>query len=99
MALKVNPRLLLILAPRHPNRGDEIAQMLQSDRWRYNRRTAGELPDPEANVYLADTMGELGPVVSRRARSAWSAVRCNPSEDTTRSSPRRWAPPSCTGPT
>jgi hypothetical protein len=60
MALKVNPRLLLILAPRHPNRGDEIAQMLQSDRWRYNRRTAGELPEAEANVYLADTMGELG---------------------------------------
>jgi 3-deoxy-D-manno-octulosonic-acid transferase len=60
MALKVNPRLLLILAPRHPNRGDEIAQMLQADRWRYNRRTAGELPEAEANVYLADTMGELG---------------------------------------
>ena len=60
MALKVNPRLLLILAPRHPNRGDEITQMLQADRWRYNRRTAGELPEAEANVYLADTMGELG---------------------------------------
>jgi 3-deoxy-D-manno-octulosonic-acid transferase len=60
LALKVNPRLLLILAPRHPNRGDEIAQMLQSDRWRFNRRTAGEMPDAEANVYLADTMGELG---------------------------------------
>jgi hypothetical protein len=34
--------------------------MLQSDRWRFNRRTAGEMPDAEANVYLADTMGELG---------------------------------------
>jgi hypothetical protein len=34
--------------------------MLQADRWRYNRRTAGELPEAEANVYLADTMGELG---------------------------------------
>jgi 3-deoxy-D-manno-octulosonic-acid transferase len=60
LALKVNPRLLLILAPRHPNRGDEIAQMLQADHWRFNRRTAGELPDAEAQVYLADTMGELG---------------------------------------
>lgn len=60
IALKVNPRLLLILAPRHPQRGDEIAQMLQSDRWQFNRRTAGELPEAEAQVYLADTMGELG---------------------------------------
>lgn len=60
LALKVNPRLLLILAPRHPNRGDDIAHMLQAERWRFNRRTAGEMPDAEANVYLADTMGELG---------------------------------------
>jgi len=60
IALRVNPRLLLILAPRHPNRGDEIAQMLQTERWRFNRRTAGEMPDADAQVYLADTMGELG---------------------------------------
>jgi 3-deoxy-D-manno-octulosonic-acid transferase len=59
-ALKVNPRLLLILVPRHPQRGDEIAQMLQAEGWRFNRRTAGEAPDAEAQVYLADTMGELG---------------------------------------
>lgn len=60
LALKVNPRLLLILVPRHPQRGDEIARLLQHDGWTYNRRTAGELPEPEAHVYLADTMGELG---------------------------------------
>jgi len=60
IALRVNPRLLLILAPRHPNRGDEIAQMLQTERWRFNRRTAGEMPDADAQVYLADTMGEMG---------------------------------------
>jgi 3-deoxy-D-manno-octulosonic-acid transferase len=60
LALKANPRLLLILAPRHPQRGDEIARMLQSEGWRFTRRTAGEDPDPEAQVYLADTLGELG---------------------------------------
>jgi 3-deoxy-D-manno-octulosonic-acid transferase len=59
-AVKANPRLLLVIVPRHPERGDEIAQMIQADGWRFNRRTAGELPDDEANVYLADTMGELG---------------------------------------
>ncbi|MBY6202951.1 3-deoxy-D-manno-octulosonic acid transferase [Maritalea mobilis] len=60
IALKANPRLLLIIVPRHPQRGDEIAQMIQADGWRFNRRTADELPDDEANVYLADTIGELG---------------------------------------
>jgi 3-deoxy-D-manno-octulosonic-acid transferase len=60
LALKVNPRLLLVLVPRHPARGDAIAQMLQSEGWRFNRRTAEEMPDAEAHVYLADTMGELG---------------------------------------
>ncbi|AHM03275.1 3-deoxy-D-manno-octulosonic-acid transferase [Roseibacterium elongatum DSM 19469] len=60
IAVRANPRLLLIIVPRHPERGDEIAQMIQADGWRFNRRTADELPDDEANVYLADTMGELG---------------------------------------
>ncbi len=59
-ALKVNPRLLLIIVPRHPERGDVLAQMLQADHWHFNRRTADELPEAEAQVYLADTMGELG---------------------------------------
>ncbi|MFW5641228.1 MAG: 3-deoxy-D-manno-octulosonic acid transferase [Roseicyclus sp.] len=60
LALKINPRLLLILAPRHPQRGDALAQMLQSEGWRFTRRTEGEGPDAEAQVYLADTLGELG---------------------------------------
>ena len=60
LALKSNPRLLLILAPRHPDRGDSLAEMLQADGWSYARRAAGELPDKETQVYLADTMGELG---------------------------------------
>jgi len=60
LALKSNPRLLLILAPRHPDRGDGLAEMLQSEGWSYARRAAGELPDKDAQVYLADTMGELG---------------------------------------
>lgn len=60
LALKVNPRLLLILAPRHPQRGDEVAEQLQSDAWRFTRRTAGEGPEADAQVYLADTLGELG---------------------------------------
>lgn len=60
LALKTNPRLLLILVPRHPMRGDAIAQMLQSGGWRFNRRTAGEQPADDTQVYLSDTLGELG---------------------------------------
>jgi 3-deoxy-D-manno-octulosonic-acid transferase len=59
-ALRANPRLLLILVPRHAERGDAIAEMLQAQGWAFNRRTAGEGPEPEAQVYLADTMGEMG---------------------------------------
>lgn len=60
LARRSSPRLLLLLVPRHPDRGDEIAAMLQADGWRFTRRAAGEDPDEEAAVYLADTMGELG---------------------------------------
>jgi len=59
-ALRTNPRLILILAPRHADRGDELADLLQGDGWRFNRRSPGEGPEDDAQVYLADTMGELG---------------------------------------
>jgi 3-deoxy-D-manno-octulosonic-acid transferase len=60
LAMRSSPRLLLILVPRHPERGDEIASLLQADNWRFTRRAADEVPTDEANVYLADTLGELG---------------------------------------
>ncbi|NKX45623.1 3-deoxy-D-manno-octulosonic acid transferase [Roseicyclus persicicus] len=60
LAMKTNPRLLLILVPRHPNRGDEIAALLDAGGWAFTRRSIGEGPEAEAPVYLADTMGELG---------------------------------------
>jgi 3-deoxy-D-manno-octulosonic-acid transferase len=49
---------LLVLAPRHPARGDEVAQALEGER--LARRSRGELPTLETDVYLADTLGELG---------------------------------------
>ncbi|MEQ8367152.1 MAG: 3-deoxy-D-manno-octulosonic acid transferase [Roseicyclus sp.] len=59
-ALRTNPRLMLLLVPRHADRGDEIAALLDEGGWNYTRRSAGDGPEPEAQVYLADTMGELG---------------------------------------
>ncbi|MEO0999068.1 MAG: 3-deoxy-D-manno-octulosonic acid transferase [Pseudomonadota bacterium] len=54
------PGLLLILAPRHPERGAEIAATLIAEGWRVARRGAGEVPDAETDIYLADTLGEMG---------------------------------------
>ncbi len=53
-------RLLLILAPRHPERFDDVAELLRKDGWEVARRSKGELPGPDTDVYLADTMGEMG---------------------------------------
>lgn len=49
------PDALLIIAPRHPERGDQIEALAGGMR----RRSRGEGIDGEA-VYLADTLGELG---------------------------------------
>lgn len=60
IAMRTNPRLLLILVPRHPDRGEEIVAHLQEQNWTFTRRSIGETPEAEVPVYLADTMGELG---------------------------------------
>lgn len=48
----------LILAPRHPRRGDEVAAMIAARGLTMARRSRGALPGTEA-VFLADTMGEM----------------------------------------
>jgi 3-deoxy-D-manno-octulosonic-acid transferase len=54
-----HPGLLTIIVPRHPGRGDEIEAMLDKN-FTVRRRGKGELPDRECDVFLADTLGELG---------------------------------------
>lgn len=52
------PDLLTIIAPRHPERGGDIAALCSS---RKNaRRSQDALPDANTAVYIADTIGELG---------------------------------------
>jgi len=58
--LRRHPELLLILAPRHPARGGEVAVALSAEGLRVARRGLGALPTADTDVYLADTMGELG---------------------------------------
>ena len=55
-----HPGLLTIIVPRHPARGDEIAGMLTLRGLQVARRACGEPPTGDTDVYLADTIGELG---------------------------------------
>ena len=57
---RTHHRLLTIIAPRHPARGAAIAAMLQGRGLVVSRRGAGEPIGNSTNIYLADTMGELG---------------------------------------
>ena len=54
------PRPLLIIAPRHPARGKDLAEMLRAQGLRLARRSIGERIAGDTEVYLADTLGELG---------------------------------------
>ncbi|MEM5519896.1 3-deoxy-D-manno-octulosonic acid transferase [Sulfitobacter sp. AS59] len=52
------PDLCLILAPRHPERGDAVEALVTAAGLTCNRRSRGDAPGEQ--VYLADTLGELG---------------------------------------
>ncbi|WP_291295905.1 3-deoxy-D-manno-octulosonic acid transferase [Elioraea sp.] len=66
------PDLLLILAPRHPERGEAVAALAARDGHpaarRAPRRSLGQ--DPSGPVWVADTLGELG-LWYRLARGAF----------------------------
>lgn len=53
-------RLLMILVPRQCADTQAIAERLEDLGWRVARRSAGDEPDIETQVYLADTDGEHG---------------------------------------
>ena len=54
------PELLTILVPRHPERTTAITRLLE-DRWlTTSRRSQGGKISAKVDIYLADTVGELG---------------------------------------
>ena len=59
-ARQAHPMLALILAPRHPSRGDELAAMLRARGLHVAQRSTGEPIGVETDVYLADSLGEMG---------------------------------------
>lgn len=58
--LKDHPDLCLLLVPRHPERGDEVAALVQNAGLNMARRTAQDPITANTQVYLADTLGETG---------------------------------------
>jgi 3-deoxy-D-manno-octulosonic-acid transferase len=54
------PSLLSVIVPRHPNRGEAIAQAMASSGRQVALRSQDELPSAATEIYVADTMGELG---------------------------------------
>jgi 3-deoxy-D-manno-octulosonic-acid transferase len=54
------PGLLTLIAPRHPERGADIAAMAASVGLSVALRSRKELPNRNTDIYVADTVGELG---------------------------------------
>ena len=50
---------LLIIVPRHPERFDEVAALIQASELTMARRSAEDTIHVDTQVYLADSMGEL----------------------------------------
>jgi 3-deoxy-D-manno-octulosonic-acid transferase len=55
-----HPGLLTLVVPRHPQRGEAIATELEGQGLRVARRSHSEPITRLTDIYLADTMGELG---------------------------------------
>ena len=55
------PELLTVIAPRHPERGAEIVKLAAERRLRTLRRSEESAPPAnDTEIYVADTLGELG---------------------------------------
>ncbi|HZC97408.1 MAG TPA: 3-deoxy-D-manno-octulosonic acid transferase, partial [Bradyrhizobium sp.] len=54
------PQLLTVIVPRHPDRGEALAGTLATAGLHVALRSREELPMAVTDIYVADTMGELG---------------------------------------
>ena len=57
---KINERARLLIAPRHPERFDEVARLLAQSGFQWSRRTAApSVEDTSSDIVLLDSIGEL----------------------------------------
>jgi 3-deoxy-D-manno-octulosonic-acid transferase len=59
------PGVLLVIAPRHPDRGAAVEAQIKALGRKVARRSTGEPLTPDTDVYIADTLGEMGMLFSQ----------------------------------
>ncbi len=59
-----HPGILTLIAPRHPERGSAIVQLASAAGFKVCQRSVGALPDQSTDIYVCDTLGELGVIYS-----------------------------------
>jgi len=57
---KRHPELITIIVPRHIERADAIASQLREAGFKLARRSQREAPQPDTDILLGDTIGEMG---------------------------------------
>lgn len=58
--MQMSPRPFAIIAPRHPERAEEIESLISCSNLSFSNRSRGETPDKNTDILLADTIGEMG---------------------------------------
>jgi 3-deoxy-D-manno-octulosonic-acid transferase len=53
------PDLLTILVPRHPQRFDDVATLIECEGFKFQRRSSNEIIRAETQIVLGDSMGEM----------------------------------------
>jgi 3-deoxy-D-manno-octulosonic-acid transferase len=54
------PQLLTVIVPRHASRGEAIGRVIAASGLHVSLRSREDLPTATTDIYVADTMGELG---------------------------------------
>ncbi|KAK7279487.1 hypothetical protein RJT34_24540 [Clitoria ternatea] len=57
--MQLQPNIMTIIVPRHPQQGQEIAKKLEKEGLDVVLRSQYEKLKPETNIYVVDTLGEL----------------------------------------
>lgn len=85
-ASRLSHRLLLIIAPKDPVRGDALAKTLTDAGWNTAQRSRNEDPDEHVQIFIADTDDEMGlwlrlaPVCFVGSSLTKGATGCSPFE-------------------
>jgi 3-deoxy-D-manno-octulosonic-acid transferase len=53
------PDALLVIVPRHPQRFDEVARLIENQQLTFQRRSNDAILEPSCQVLLGDSMGEM----------------------------------------